>query len=87
MTERLGDGLQNHLCQFDSDSTLHSPITQLVEWKTVNLFVAGSRPARGANRPLVLAVARQTPNLKAGVRSLYGLPKKVKKRLDNKVKI
>ena len=23
MTERLGDGLQNHLCQFDSDSTLH----------------------------------------------------------------
>ena len=22
MTERLGDGLQNHLCQFDSDSTL-----------------------------------------------------------------
>ena len=35
----------------------------------------------------VLMVARQTPNLKAGVRSLYGLPKKVKKRLDNKVKI
>ncbi len=58
MTERLGDGLQNHLCQFDSDSTLH--------------------------RPLVLAVEHQTPNLKAGVRALYGLPKKMlEKNLTN----
>ena len=48
MTERLGNGLQNHLCQFDSDSTLHSPITQLVEQMTVNHPVAGSSPARGA---------------------------------------
>ena len=50
MTERLGDGLQNHLCQFDSDSTLHSPIAQLVEQSTVNAWVAGSSPARGATK-------------------------------------
>ena len=50
MTERLGDGLQNHLCQFDSDSTLHSPIAQLVEQLTVNQWVAGSSPAWGATK-------------------------------------
>ena len=32
-------------------------------------------------------VARKTPNLEVGVRVLYGLPKKVKKRLDSRVKI
>ena len=36
MTERLGDGLQNHLCQFDSDSTLHRSLVSMVARWTPN---------------------------------------------------
>ena len=54
MTEWLGDGLQNHLCQFDSDSTLHKTrcLAQMGEQGLYKPQVAGSIPATPTKKTL-----------------------------------